>query len=273
MCRISKKQLNSKLGPDYTLPGRNITSRADTLKHRPDYHYPGWGKACKPAGPTLLIPAGPGSLHPGWPSVPVSPAGPGQRPPAWAVLTPGWVILPPGRDSFFGPGFLQQAGTPPADWDSFSGGPSSVQHPAGPDQEDPAWPGLLSSGRHSQAGLLLFWLGQAGIPLALALAGLRLPWPDLPLLGQDLLPPGYFLHPASTPSPCASLGTPLGSDWHILHRYAGLGTPLGSDQHTLHLLVSLILRRRIRLMTWRSRRQQLEDKAKDSKDRHDGISP
>jgi hypothetical protein len=41
--------------------------------------------------------------------------------------------------------------------------------------------------------------------------------------------------------------------------YAGLGTPLGSDQHTPPLLVSLILRRRIRLMAWRSWRHTLED--------------
>jgi hypothetical protein len=34
--------------------------------------------------------------------------------------------------------------------------------------------------------------------------------------------------------------------------YAGLGMPLGSNQHISPLLVSLILRRRIRLMTWRS---------------------
>jgi hypothetical protein len=32
--------------------------------------------------------------------------------------------------------------------------------------------------------------------------------------------------------------------------YAGLGMPIGSDQHIPPLLVSLILRRRIRLMTW-----------------------
>jgi hypothetical protein len=55
--------------------------------------------------------------------------------------------------------------------------------------------------------------------------------------------------------------------------YAGLGMPLGSDQHTLHLLVSLILRRRIRLMSWRSRRHTLEDKAKDAQDSQDGTSP
>jgi hypothetical protein len=39
---------------------------------------------------------------------------------------------------------------------------------------------------------------------------------------------------------------------HPPSSYAGLGTLLGSDQHTPPLLVSLILRRRIRLMTWRS---------------------
>jgi hypothetical protein len=37
---------------------------------------------------------------------------------------------------------------------------------------------------------------------------------------------------------------------HSPPSYAGLGTPLGSDQHIPPLLVSLILRRRIRLMTW-----------------------
>jgi hypothetical protein len=47
------------------------------------------------------------------------------------------------------------------------------------------------------------------------------------LRGRDLTPPGYILHPASTLAPCASPGTPLGSDWHILHRHMlVLGRPL-----------------------------------------------
>jgi hypothetical protein len=123
MCRISQKQLNSKLGPDYTLPGRNITSRADTLKHMPDYHYPGRGKACKPTGPALLIPAGPGSLHPGWPSVPVSPAGPGQRPPGWAGIRTSRLGRSDSRLGHLasGPGLLLRVGIPPAGRDSTSG--------------------------------------------------------------------------------------------------------------------------------------------------------
>jgi hypothetical protein len=39
---------------------------------------------------------------------------------------------------------------------------------------------------------------------------------------------------------------------HPTSSYVGLGMPFGSDQHIPPLLVSLILRRRIRLMTWRS---------------------
>jgi hypothetical protein len=62
---------------------------------------------------------------------------------------------------------------------------------------------------------------------SLAQAGLFLPRLNYTSSGQDLPPPGHFPHPASTPSPCASPGMPLGSDWHIVHRYMRvLGRPL-----------------------------------------------
>jgi hypothetical protein len=41
----------------------------------------------------------------------------------------------------------------------------------------------------------------------------------------------------------------------------------------VYVAVSLILRRRIILMTRKSRRHMLEDEGKDTKDKHDGTSP
>jgi hypothetical protein len=79
--------------------------------------------------------------------------------------------------------------------------------------QDPAGPGLVYSGR-----------ARPGFP-----------WPRPDFLSPGRISPlwdgiyslGHFLHPASIPSPCASLGTPLGSDWHILHRcMLVLGCPL-----------------------------------------------
>jgi hypothetical protein len=91
MYRNIKKQVNSKVGPDYISLGRNITSLAGTLKPRPDYHYPGRGKASKPAGPAFIIPAGPESLCPGWPSVPSARVGRLSVPAGLLPLRPGWA--------------------------------------------------------------------------------------------------------------------------------------------------------------------------------------
>jgi hypothetical protein len=92
-------------------------------------------------------------------------------------------------------------------------------------------------------------------------AGLPLPRPTLPPLGQDLLPSDYILHPASTPASCASLATPFGSDWHILHRYMlVLGHPFAQTSILYISCCQPYPQERIRLVTWRSRRYTLEDK-------------
>jgi hypothetical protein len=129
-----------------------------------------------------------------------------------------------------------------------------MQRPAGPDQEDPAWPGLLLQAAICQSRLgrvCVFRPGQAGIPLAQA---------GLVLSGSGFTPSGAF--PSSSIDSivmCQSWDTLWLRLAHPPSLYAGLGISLGSDQHTPYLLVSLILRRRIRLMTWRSRRHTLED--------------
>jgi hypothetical protein len=172
--------------------------------------------------------------HPGWVSRLAQAASQlGRR------FRPGQAFLSPsrlGRIAYPRPGFLQQAGVAP-------------QAGIGP-------------GRVSYAGQI--HLSQLGRHLntvpaepgrdSLAHAGLFPPRPSYPPVGRDSPYPGHILHPASGPrfTLCQSWDASRLGLAHPTSSYVGLGTPLGSDQHIPPLLVSLILRRRIRLMTWRS---------------------
>jgi hypothetical protein len=181
------------------------------------------------AGPGSSLRLGRGPLSrpaspPSWAGVSY-PAGPrpgpsaSQRGPVFRLAFPGWALsqLPRlGRRPLLLPG-------------QHPGGPATSPRPAGPDQEDPAWPGLSPSGRY-------FGTVPAGPGRdSLAQAGLLLPRPNYPSPGRDLLLPGHFHHSALTPASCASPGTPPGSDWHILHHYMlVLGRPLAQTS-ILHL--------------------------------------
>jgi hypothetical protein len=180
---------------------------------------------------------------------------PASRPaprPGWAAATSSRL----GRDSR--PGWAALLTCAP-------GRPPPVLYPAGPDQGDPAWPGFLpwvsltSPGRvflgrsfAGQAGIRLYpgWTafcslfrpGQAGIP-----------WPR-----PDYSSPRPRFATSETYSSSSFASSTLCQSWDASRLglayspppYAGLGTPIGSDQHIHPLLVSLIPRRRIRLMTW-----------------------
>jgi hypothetical protein len=188
-----------------------------------------------------------------------APAGPPGQRPGWAAPLPR---APVGRLRLQHPARPDQKDLA---WPGFFLGPASAQDPAGPDQEDPAWPGFLLRAAFCKPRLGRDSLGPGRVTS---------PQAGLTPSGPRFTPSGPFL---SSGIDFSALCQPWDALWlrlaHPPSLYAGLGTPLGSDQHTPHLLVSLILRRRIRLMTWRSRRQQLEDEAKDSKDSQDGTCP
>jgi hypothetical protein len=89
---------------------------------------------------------------------------------------------------------------------------------------------------------MLFRPGQAGIPW---------PRPDYYSTRPIFIPSGIFLSFGIDSSLlCQSWDASRLGLAYPPSSYAGLGTHLGSDQHIPPLLVSLILRRRIRLMTW-----------------------
>jgi hypothetical protein len=200
--------------------------------------------------------AGPGSLHPGWASIPVAPAGrksssgwafPGRPCLGWADLAahapallrfparpvcgdpaglPSSSAGPPGLRPAWAPSAL-----PPSPgcaacrlglFDRLGSLLAAIFHraPVGPDQEDPAWPGFPSRPPYLDPG----WAGlstPAGPPFVYCSGWARPGFPGtgriITLQGRDLTSPGYILRPASTPSSCASPRMPLGSDWHILH--------------------------------------------------------
>jgi hypothetical protein len=147
-----------------------------------------------PAGPLLFAPGWAGRQHrpdwagaisrlgrhslTGWAGIPLPrwagrPSAPGRslpRPSRHPASAPGWAASAhPGWARISFPGWAATLAPVLA-------GPSPVQHPAGPDQEDLAWPGFLPRPlcvNPDWAGFSVFWLGQAGD--SLAQAGL-LPW-------------------------------------------------------------------------------------------------
>jgi hypothetical protein len=212
--------------------------------------YSSWAGTSIPGWAGILAPRlGRDVCAPGWDSAPqANPAGPEGRCPGWAPAPqansgwaswpcPGWAFSPrpgwaPGRASA-GPEPLPRLGLRPDARLGFL----QLHAPAGPDREDPAWPGFLSRPAYADPG----WAGlttPAGPPFihysGRARPGFPGPGRITPLPGRYSPPPAYFTHPASTPAPCASPGTPLGSDWHILHHYMlVLGRPLAQTSISL----------------------------------------
>jgi hypothetical protein len=225
---------------------------------------PGQPSLARPASRPVVTPAGPLLFAPGWAgAIPrlgrrSLPGWAGQSSPSWAperlprlgrspshlraipspcfdtrlgsvprpLSLPGWAIVH----------LSGWASAPPPGW---AGMPPAGLLPAAPPRAIFPTPRLgrirrIRPGRDSLQATLCqfrlgriraFRLGQAGTPLA------RLDYlhgrPNYPSPGRDLLPPGHIPRPALTPAPCASPGTPLGSDWHILHRHIlVLGCPL-----------------------------------------------
>jgi hypothetical protein len=186
---------------------------------------PGWAAAVYPAGPGNLPLAGPQSAFPGWAGVPTT-FGPSRRP----ASIPGWARWPGLSPYPAGPLATYLAGPaprPPAGPGRLRLG-SFLQLPRGPSSPRPGWAGSGGSGLAGIPSRPPFAnSGWAGLEHS-GWARPALPWPrpdylhgrlNYPSPGRDLLPPGHIPRPASTPAPCASPGTPLGSDWHILHRH------------------------------------------------------
>jgi hypothetical protein len=196
-----------------------------------------------PAQAGAHFPAGPASRshlgrHPvsAWAGVP-SPPGPTSRPRLGRRLAPGWAGASPPAGPVPRPG-----------WAGSSSRPVSLSCPG--------WAGMvprLGQGLRRPAGPLLFlqadfsrpeFPAQAGILYAGWLAsahysgrarpGFPGPGRITPYVGRNSSSPTCFTYPASTPVPCASPGTPLGSDWHILHRHMlVLGRPLAQTSISL----------------------------------------
>jgi hypothetical protein len=205
--------LLTRVGRRLPQPGRSIPAPRPGAPSRP-----GWAPLRAPsAGPDRPLPRL-GRRH-----LPAGPLASDSRPGLYA----GWAA--------------PRLGSPPLS-------------PAGPDQEDPAWPGFPSRPPLFDPGWASFkYSGWATSVYYSGWARMVLPWPR----------PDYLHNrPGFTPSGTYSLSgidsSTLCQSWdasrlglaHSPPSCAGLGTPLGSDQHIHPLLVSLILRRRIRLMTW-----------------------
>jgi hypothetical protein len=174
MCRILKRNSTARLG-------QNISSRGGIKKPRPDYNLAG-PAYCRPGRNKQLTRLGRDSysqlgwlwLSTWWAGRPFSPTGPPcpglppsrlgrhQRTPAWA----GASLPRLGRSAArprLGRRLLLPPGRP------CPGGPASPQRPAGPDQEDPAWPGFFSRPPSASPG----WAGF----VYSGWAGPGFPWP------------------------------------------------------------------------------------------------
>jgi hypothetical protein len=173
---------------------------------------------------------------------------PGRRP----LILPGWACLPAGLAGMVppaGPGLAHPAGLLPLTRLGRCPAPrlGQVLQPrlgrcAPPGRLSHA--GIPSPCRDSLSRLagfcLLFRPGRD----SLAQAGLLLSW-------TRFTPSGTYHSSSIAPSAsCPSWDASRLGLAYPSPSYAGLGTLLGSDQHIPPLLVSLILWRRIRLMTW-----------------------
>jgi hypothetical protein len=227
------RDFSPRLGPGTSSPGSGLAPLSRLGWHGSS----GWASAPSPGWAGMSYPAGPVARKPSWADVP---------------------LPPPGRPPRRGP--LPRQGL----WPAAPAGPLPPHTPAPQWAYSRAAPGWARSG-----GSVL-----AGIPSPgrrLQCPGWARPGFPWPRLGFSL--PGRIISPQAGLTPCglrfALSGTysssgiassALCQSWdasrlrlaHPPSLYAGPGMPLGSDQHTPPLLVSLILRRRIRLMTWRS---------------------
>jgi hypothetical protein len=208
--------------------------------------YPSWAAAMRlpRRGPHVLRPGAPLPLPPGWAGAFPSQAGPSRHrsPPApRSCFCPGWAFSScpgvhphPGWAGLDAPGW---AASPPA-------GPGSPQprlgcftpgwagKPAGRNSTWPApiRPALHGPGRDSliPAGMaLMLYPGQDG-------PGQPIPRPDYCPPRPKFTSSDIFPRSASPLASCASPRTPLGSDWHILHRrMLVLGRPLAQTSISL----------------------------------------
>jgi hypothetical protein len=233
--------------------GRHSSSAPGPVELRPRLGLrssspPGGLPAIRLGLPRSSAPGGPTDLTPGWASRPIRPA---SSSPGWAG---SWLVPAGPLHPRLGPGLLSPdwAASPPA-------GPANQQaaipssqprmHPgriaftrkglSRPELHGPGWDSIISRlgclnavSRPGQAEVVLFMAGLA-------------------TSGPGFTPQrAYNSSGASSSTLCQSWDASRLGLAHSPPSYAGLGTPLGSDQHIHPLLVSLILRRRIRLMTW-----------------------
>jgi hypothetical protein len=207
-----------------------------------------------PAGPELLFPARASALFPRLGCRPRSPGWAAARSPGWAAAwSPGWAVArSPGWAETRSPG-----------WASSASRPEPFPAPVGP-VWFPGWAGMSSLA--GPVSLLRAGASQAGIPRQAGIYLLRLglfrctvtagPGRDslaqagLLLSRVDIYSSrSYFSSSINSSALCQSWDTSKLGLAYPPSLYTGLGTPLGSDQHIPPLLVSLILKRRIRLMT------------------------
>jgi hypothetical protein len=244
-------------GPLLLSPGRHILAQA-SIRARPASGRPG-----RPLSPSSRHQArllGRRLLAPGWAGFP---------PPRWAFSQlSGWAgmcdpVRPRTRARVGCPLHLPArpvAGVAPG-WAGTSAlrlGRIPLQ--AAFSSSTPGGPFFLPRlGRRAQAGIPkqvgipLFWLGCLCALFRLGKAGIPWPRPDYYSPGPRFTPSDVFYSSGINSSAlCQSWDASRLGLAYPPSSYAGLGMPLGSDQHTPPLLVSLILRRRIRLMTWRS---------------------
>jgi hypothetical protein len=218
---------------------------------------PGWARSSSPAWASRPVPPRgptPRSAFPGWAGVPATsgpsrrpglspcPAGPLATDPAGPAPRPPAGLLPqrPRLGSL-----LQRTGLPRLGFSQCSTRLGRIRR--------------IRPGRDFPSRLPLLITGWAGLWYS-GWARLILPWPRPDYLhnrprysspGPRFIPTGVFYSfGINSIVLCQSWDASRLGLAHPPSLYAGLGTPLGSDQHIPPLLVSLILRRRIRLMTW-----------------------
>jgi hypothetical protein len=237
--------------------GRNIQTLAGIAAARAEVRQ-GWARiSLTQRGPAPSSPAWAAILGPpAWAGARVSHLGRRPRSPGWAVArSPGWAAARfPRLDRSSVPRlgqlrFYARAFSRPGGAGMVPQLGQGLQHPARPVSLLRA--GASQAGIPRQAGIYLFRLGLfwCTVPAgpgrdSLAQAGLLLSQAEIHLLryiySSDI---NFSASCQSWDASRLGLARPPSS-------YASLGTPLGSDQHIPPLLVSLILRRRIRLVTW-----------------------
>jgi hypothetical protein len=254
----------SKPRPEQTPPGRiisklgrNRAAQAGIWPHGLALRSsdPGWPGSLHPGWALLACPGGPFS----WPSPPRGPAsrqpaGPTSAFPGWAgFLHPGWA-----RKASLAPRLPGHPGAPMGRLlatrlgrirrirpgrESSAGHLHSVPRlgrnsstrlgrlsPSRPLSFNPGWAGLTAPAGPPP----IYYSGWARTVLPWPRPGYPPCRPNYSPPGPGFTSPGYILRPASALASCASPGTPLGSDWHLLHRHMlVLGRPLAQTSISL----------------------------------------